>query len=253
MSPTSWRWTSRVPPARLRTHSIRFVAERSNDGRIIGALAFGRDITERKEAAREKQRYLVQLRRNLEDAVAAIAATVEARDPYTAGHQKRVAALAAEMARELGLDEETVQGIHLAGTIHDLGKIKIPAEILARPGGLSALEARLVRIHPEAGWEILKGVEFPWPIAEMVLEHHERMNGSGYPKGLRGEQISLGARILAVADVVEAMASHRPYRPSRGLAFALSDIEQDREGCFDPVVVKACLALFREKGYLLRD
>jgi PAS domain S-box-containing protein/putative nucleotidyltransferase with HDIG domain len=241
------------PAGELRTHSIRFVAERNNDGRIIGALAFGRDITERKEAAREKQKYLVQLRQNLEDAVAAIAATVEARDPYTAGHQKRVAALAAEMARELGLDEETVQGIHLAGTIHDLGKIKIPAEILARPGGLSALEARLIRIHPEAGWEILKGVEFPWPIAEMVLEHHERQNGSGYPRGLRGEQISLGARILAVADVVEAMASHRPYRPSRELSFALSDIEGDREGCFDPVVVKACLTLFRDKGYQLPD
>ncbi len=241
------------PAGETRTHSIRFVPERNNDGRTVGALAFGRDITEQKEAAREKQRYLVQLRRNLEDAVAAIAATVEARDPYTAGHQRRVAALAAEMARELGLGEEGVQGIHLAGTIHDLGKIKVPAEILARPGGLSALEARLIRIHPEAGWEILKGIEFPWPIADIVLEHHERMNGSGYPKGLRGEQISLGARILAVADVVEAMASHRPYRPSRGLAFALSDIEKDPEGCFDPVVVKACLTLFREKGYQLRD
>ncbi len=241
------------PAGETRTHSVRFVAERSNDGRIVGALAFGRDITERKEAAREKQQSLVQLRRNLEDAVAAIAATVEARDPYTAGHQRRVAELAAEIAKELGLDEENVQGIHLAGTIHDLGKIKIPAEILARPGGLSALEARLIRIHPEAGWEILKGVEFPWPIAEMVLEHHERLNGSGYPKGLRGEQISTGARILAVADVVEAMASHRPYRPARGLAFALSDIEKDEAGCFDPVVVQACLRLFREKGYQLPD
>ena len=241
------------PVGGRRTHSIRFVPERNGDGRVVGALAFGRDITERKEAARERQQYLVQLRRNLEDAVAAIAATVEARDPYTAGHQTRVAALAAEMARELGLDEETVQGIHLAGTIHDLGKIKIPAEILARPGGLSALETRLVRIHPEAGWEILKGVEFPWPIAEMVLQHHERMNGSGYPTGLRGEQISLGARILAVADVVEAVASHRPYRPARGLTLALSDIEADREGCFDPAVVKACLRLFREKGFQFRD
>ncbi len=241
------------PAGGSRTHSIRFVPERSDDGRIVGALAFGRDITERKEAARERQRYLVQLRQNLEDAVAAIAATVEARDPYTAGHQKRVAALAAETARELGLDEETVQGIHLAGTIHDLGKIKIPAEILARPGGLSALETRLVRIHPEAGWEILKGVEFPWPIAEMVLQHHERMNGSGYPYGLRGEQISLGARILAVADVVEAVASHRPYRPARGLELALSDIERDPESCFDHAVVRACLSLFREKGFQFRD
>ncbi|MDX9735238.1 MAG: PAS domain S-box protein [Thermoanaerobaculia bacterium] len=242
-----------APDGAARTHSVLFVAERGDDGRVVGALAFGRDVTDRKEADREKQRYLVQLRRNLEDAVAAIAATVEARDPYTAGHQRRVADLAAEMARELQLGEEAVRGIHLAGTIHDLGKIKIPAEILARPGGISALERRLIRIHPEAGWEILKGIDFPWPIAEIVHEHHERLDGSGYPRGLQGERISLGARILAVADVVEAMASHRPYRPSRGLAYALSEIEQDPEGCFDPVVVKACLTLFREKGYQLRD
>jgi HD-GYP domain-containing protein (c-di-GMP phosphodiesterase class II) len=241
------------PAGETRIHSIRFVAERSNDGRIIGALAFGRDVTEQKEAAREKQLYLVQLRQNLEDAVAAIAATVEARDPYTAGHQRRVAALAAGMAKELGLAEEAVQGIHLAGTIHDLGKIKIPAEILARPGQLSEIETRLIQIHPEAGWEILKGVEFPWPIAEMVLEHHERLDGSGYPKGLRGEQISQGARIIAVADVVEAMASHRPYRPSRGLNAALAQIESDRETLYDATVVDACLRLFREKGYRLAD
>lgn len=240
----------RSPAGGTRTHGIRFVAERDEAGRVVGALAFGRDITDRKEAARERQRYLVQLRQNLEDAVAAIAATVEARDPYTAGHQRGVAALAAEIARELGLDAETVQGIHLAGTIHDLGKIKIPAEILARPGGLSALETRLVRLHPEAGWEILKGVEFPWPIAEMVLQHHERRDGSGYPKGLRGEEISLGARILAVADVVEAAVSHRPYRPARSLDRALSEIEQE-EGAFDPAVVKACLTLFRERGFRL--
>ena len=241
------------PGGSMRTHSVLFVAERSDDGRVVGALAFGRDVTEKKEADRERQRYLLQLRRNLEDAVAAIAATVEARDPYTAGHQKRVADVAAGIARELGLDEETVQAIHLAGTIHDLGKIKIPAEILARPGGLSPLEARLVRIHPEAGWEILKGIDFPWPIAEIVLQHHERLDGSGYPRGLRGEAISLGARILAVADVVEAMASHRPYRPSRGLAYALAVVEEDQEGCFDRAIVGACLRLFREKGYQLRE
>ncbi len=240
------------PAGELRTHNIRFVAERNDEGTIIGALAFGRDVTERKDAAREKQKYHNQLRHNLEDTVTAIAATVEARDPYTAGHQRHVAALAAAMATELRLGEEAVQGIHIAGTIHDLGKIKIPAEILARPGQLSEIETRLIQLHPEAGWEILKGVEFPWPIAEMVLEHHERLDGSGYPNRLKGEQISLGARILAVADVVEAMATHRPYRPSRGLDFALSEIERDRGVLYDADVVDACLRLFREKGYQFR-
>jgi HD-GYP domain-containing protein (c-di-GMP phosphodiesterase class II) len=201
----------------------------------------------------ERQRHRDQSRRSLEEAVAAIAATVEAPDSYTAGHQRRVAALAAGMAKELGLAEEEVQGIHLAGTIHDLGKIRIPAEILARPGELSEIETRLIQIHPEVGWEILKGVELPWPIAEMVLEHHERLDGSGYPKGLRGVQISQGARIIAVADVVEAMASDRPYRPSRGLDAALSQIEGDRAVLFDAAAVDACLALFRVKGYRLEE
>lgn len=220
---------------------------------LAGDLAFGVDALrariEKTKAARENRRYLQQIRQNLEETVETIAATVEARDPYTAGHQRRVAAFAAAIALELGLGEEVVQGIHLAGTIHDLGKIKIPAEILARPGQLSEIEERIIQIHPEAGWEILKGVEFPWPIAEMVLQHHERLDGSGYPRGLRGEQVSLGARILGVADVVEAMASHRPYRPSRGLDAALSQIEADRDVLFDSAVVDACLTLFRRKGY----
>ncbi len=238
-------------PATFDEEEIRLVSE------LAGDLAFGiealRARSERKEAAREKQKYFVQIRQNLEETVATIAATVEARDPYTAGHQRRVAAFAAAIAEELGLDEETVQGIHLAGTIHDLGKIKVPAEILARPGQLSEIEERIIQIHPEAGWEILRGVEFPWPIAEMVLQHHERLDGSGYPRGLRGEQISMGARILGVADVVEAMASHRPYRPSRGLKAALSQVEGDRGVLFDAAVVDACLALFREKGYRLEE
>ncbi len=238
-------------PDTFDEEEIGLVSELASD------LAFGiealRARSERKEATREKQKYLVQMRQNLEETVATIAATVEARDPYTAGHQRRVAALAAAIATELGLGEEAVKGIHLAGTIHDLGKIKVPAEILARPGQLSEIEERIIQIHPEAGWEILRGVEFPWPIAEMVLEHHERQDGSGYPRGLRGEQIPIGARILAVADVVEAMASHRPYRPSRGLNVALSQIEADRAVLFDAAVVDACLALFREKGYRLEE
>lgn len=238
-------------PDAFDEEEIRLVSE------LAGDLAFGiealRARSEKKEADREKQKYLVQIRQNLEETVETIAATVEARDPYTAGHQRRVAAFAAAIARELGLGEEVVQGIHLAGTIHDLGKIKVPAEILARPGQLSEIEERIIQIHPEAGWEILKGVVFPWPIAEMVLQHHERLDGSGYPRGLSGEQVSQGARILGVADVVEAMASHRPYRPSRGLEAALSQVEADRGVLFDAPVVDACLVLFREKGYRFED
>ncbi len=238
-------------PGTFDEEEIRLVSELASD------LAFGiealRARSEKKEADREKQKYLVQIRQNLEETVETIAATVEARDPYTAGHQRRVAAFAAAIARELGLGEEVVQGIHLAGTIHDLGKIKVPAEILARPGQLSEIEERIIQIHPEAGWEILKGVVFPWPIAEMVLQHHERLDGSGYPRGLSGEQVSLGARILGVADVVEAMASHRPYRPSRGLEAALSQVEAGQGVLFDAAVVDACMTLFREKGYRFED
>jgi PAS domain S-box-containing protein len=215
---------------------------------LAGDLAFGvqtlRTRAERRAAGDT-------LRRSLEDSIQTIAATVEMRDPYTAGHQRRVATLAEAIALEMGLAEERVHGLRLAGTIHDLGKIGVPAEILAKPTRLSAIEFHLVQQHPQAGYDILKDVSFPWPIARMVLEHHERLDGTGYPRGLKGEAILLESRILAVADVIEAMSSHRPYRAGLGLDAALQEIQDKRGSAFDPEVVDACLRLFREKGFAL--
>ncbi|MBI5660309.1 MAG: PAS domain S-box protein [Nitrosomonadales bacterium] len=215
---------------------------------MAGDLAFGiRTLRLRQE----QQRGAEQVRKGLEGTVQAIAAMVELRDPYTAGHQRRVAQLAAAIAVELGLPEERVRGIHLAGTIHDLGKIQTPAEILSKPGKLSATEFNLIKDHPQNGYEILKGIAFPWPIAQMVWQHHEKLDGSGYPQGLKGEEILLEARILSVADVVEAMSSHRPYRPGLGTDAAMAEIGRGRGGRYDPDAVDACVRLFREKGYEL--
>ncbi len=186
------------------------------------------------------------LRQSLEDSVKAIAGTVEARDPYTSGHQLRVGHLASAIGREMKLPEESIRGIELAGSIHDLGKISIPAEILSKPSRLTNIERALVRQHAQSGYDILKDINYPWPIATMVLQHHERMDGSGYPQGLKGEQILQGSRILAVADVVESMSSHRPYRPAFGIEAAIKEIEGGRSTLYDAEVVDACLRLFRE-------
>jgi len=223
---------------------------------MAGDMAFGvrslRMRQERDRALVKNQQHLVQLESNLEDTVRAIATIVEMRDPYTAGHQARVADLAAALAKQMGLPEEQVHAIHLAGTVHDLGKIKIPAEILSKPGRITDIEFSLIKVHPQAGYDILKGINFPWPIALMVLQHHERFDGSGYPQGLKGEAILLEARILGVADMVEAMSSHRPYRPGLGIEIALAEITRQRGIYFDPQVVDACLALFREQHYSFR-
>jgi putative nucleotidyltransferase with HDIG domain/PAS domain S-box-containing protein len=188
-------------------------------------------------------------RASLEATVGAIANTVEMRDPYTAGHQQRVAKLAVAIARELRLSEHEVEGIYLAGILHDVGKIDIPAEILNKPGKLTPLQYQLIQTHAQSGYDIVKGVDFPWPIAQMVLQHHERLDGSGYPQGLKGEQIIPEARIIAVADVVEGMMSHRPYRPMLGIEAALAEIEKGKGRLFDPATVDACIALFRERRF----
>ncbi|MDP2760357.1 MAG: HD domain-containing protein [Sideroxyarcus sp.] len=194
-----------------------------------------------------------KLQDSLEDTVRAIATIGEMRDPYTSGHQVRVADLATAIAKQLGLPDEQVHAIHLAGMVHDLGKIKVPAEILSKPGRITDIEFSLIKIHPQAGYDILKGIDFPWPIAQIVLQHHERLDGSGYPQGLKGEQIIIEARILSVADVVEAMSSHRPYRPGLGIEVALAEITRQRGIHFDPAVVDACLALFREQHYSFKS
>jgi len=203
------------------------------------------------QAEAEQQQMLKKMSAVLQDTVQAIAATVEMRDPYTAGHQRRVAELAAAIGGELDLPHERIFALHLAGVVHDLGKISLPAEILTKPGRLNDIEYTLIKQHSQTGYDILKGVEFPWPLAQFVLQHHERMDGSGYPNGLKGNDILLEARILAVADVVEAMSSHRPYRAGLGMDVALAEIEKNRGKLYDANVVDATLRLFRERNYHL--
>ena len=201
------------------------------------------------ELEEERKRAKQKLQKTLEKTIHALASAIEMRDPYTAGHQKRVTKLACAIAKEMGLSKEQIEGIRMAGLIHDIGKISIPSEILTKPGKLNDLEYSLIKTHPQAGYNILKGIEFPWPVAQIVLQHHERMDGSGYPQGLCGKDILLEARILAVADVVEAMSSHRPYRPAYGIDKALEEISKNKGILYDPEVVNACLRLFNQKGF----
>lgn len=189
------------------------------------------------------------LRRAMDGIIRAMSRTVEMRDPYTSGHQQRVAALSVAIAEEMGLARNQIEGIRLAAMIHDLGKITVPAGILSKPTRLADYEFALIKTHPRVGYDILKEIEFPWPIADMVYQHHEKMNGSGYPQGLSGQDILPEARILCVADVVEAMASHRPYRPAIGLDQALAEITDNAGALYDPEAVQACLSIFRERGF----
>ncbi|MGP8153198.1 MAG: PAS domain S-box protein, partial [Smithella sp.] len=212
-------------------------------------IAHALDITESKKAEEALKQSFVRIRKALGAIVNAMAFLVETRDPYTAGHQKRVGDLARSIAVEIGLSSDRIDGIRMAATIHDIGKISIPAEILSTPRKLTDIEFSLIKTHSQAGYDILKDIEFPWPIARMVLEHHERMNGSGYPNRLKGDQTLLESRIISVADVVEAMASHRPYRAGLGIDTALDEITKNRNILYDPEVVDACLKLFREKKY----
>ncbi|OHD84383.1 HD domain-containing phosphohydrolase [Sulfuricurvum sp. RIFCSPLOWO2_12_FULL_43_24] len=187
------------------------------------------------------------------DTVAAIATTIEMRDPYTAGHQKRVASLACAIAQEMGMGHERIEGLRLAAQIHDVGKIQIPAEILSKPTKLSNIEFLMIKTHPETGYAILKGIEFPWPVATIIQQHHEKMDGSGYPFGLKGDNILLEARILTIADIVEAMASHRPYRPALGIDAALEAILKERGIRLDAEVVDVCISIFEEKRFYFME
>jgi len=213
-----------------------------------GAVLLLRDVRHRQKAEDELKQSLAKLRRLLEEIVNVLASTAEMRDPYTAGHQRRVTVLACAIAEELGLSPEQIEGIRLAARIHDIGKIYVPAEILSKPGRLTETEFSLIKAHPQVGHDALQSIEFPWPVAEIILQHHERLDGSGFPRGLSGEEILLEARVLAVADVVEAMSSHRPYRPARGIEKALEEISQQKGILYDSQVVDACLKLFSEKG-----
>ncbi|EIC20334.1 HD domain-containing phosphohydrolase [Thiorhodovibrio frisius] len=212
-----------------------------------------RDLTDRHLAEQEKLASAERIRTALVQTIEAISRTVETRDPYTAGHQRRVATLGREMALALGLDQHMVDGVYMGGTIHDIGKLYIPAEILNRPGKLNDAEFMLIKTHCSVGRDIIAGIEFPWPLAEMIHQHHERIDGTGYPRGLRGEEILLQARILSIADVVDAMSSRRPYREAMGLDAALKEIARGAGTIYDPEAADVCIQLFKSHGLRLED
>jgi PAS domain S-box-containing protein/putative nucleotidyltransferase with HDIG domain len=220
---------------------------------VTGYSCIDRDFTKRKESEQELQASFDSLEKSFQGTVFTMARIVETRDPYTSGHQLRVAELAKAIAAHMDLSDETVQTVFLAAVIHDIGKICIPQELLSKPGRLSEIEMNLIRTHPQVSFEILSGIDFPWPIADIVLQHHELFDGTGYPNGLSGEDISLEARILCAADVVEAMSSHRPYRPKLGEEIALEELVKHRGTRYDPDVVDACCALFSVEGYCLPE
>jgi PAS domain S-box-containing protein/putative nucleotidyltransferase with HDIG domain len=238
-------WTD----GRVAWVSTTKVPLRDKQGQVLGTFGISRDITSRKMAEERLNKTLQHLHAAMTSTIRVLGLTVEARDPYTAGHQQKTTFLAEAIAREMGLSSERVEGLHMAGLVHDIGKISIPAEILSKPTKLTPGEYALVKTHAQKGYEILKDVEFPWPLAEIVHQHHERMNGSGYPRGLKGDEIIMEARILCVADTMEAMVSHRPYRPALGPKLALAEVEKGKGILYDADVAETCLKLFREKRF----
>ena len=224
---------------------------RGSDGELLGIVENFKDISRLKGIQEDLQQSFEKFRKAMGGIIQAISLTIEKRDPHTAGHQRRVAKLSRAIATDMGFSWDRIEGIRMAAAIHDLGKIHVPAAILSRPGRLSEPELGIIRIHPNIGYDILKGIKFSWPIAQTILQHHERMDGSGYPFGLFADDILEEARILAVADVVEAMSSHRPYRPAHGIDKALEEISKGKGILYDPNVVDVCLNLFLKKNFKL--
>ncbi len=218
-------------------------------GKIIGVINYLRDITYRLQIEEEREDSLKKVKKTLDGTVTALASLSEKRDPYTAGHQQRVARLACAIAHELKLPSDVIEGLKVSGSLHDIGKMTIPAELLCKPHQLNEYEFNIIKVHPKNAFDILKDIEFPWPVAQAVYQHHERLNGSGYPLGAAGNEIILEARILAVADVTEAITSHRPYRPALGLEMALEEISKNRGFLYDQDIVAACLALFKKRSF----
>jgi PAS domain S-box-containing protein len=224
---------------------------RGQNGELIGIVEDFKDISRLKRIQADLQQSFEKFRKSMGGIIQAISLTIEKRDPHTAGHQRRVAKLSRAIATDMGFSWDRIEGIRMAAAIHDLGKIHVPAAILARPGRLSEAELAIIKIHPQIAYDILKGIEFSWPIAQTILQHHERMDGSGYPFGLFAEDILEEAMILAVADVVEAMSSHRPYREACGIDKALEEISKGKGVLYDPKVVNVCMNLFLKKKFKL--
>lgn len=231
--------------------SYNYAPIRDESGQITGSVVVARDITEKKRAEDQRKSYVHRLESTMEDTLNILAKTVDIRDPYTAGHEQRVGAISQDIAIKMGLSKTDAHNLKLIGLVHDIGKVGVPAEILSKPSKLSKIEFDLIKTHVNIGYEILKNVNFIAPVAEIVREHHERIDGSGYPRGLKGNDILMEARIIAVADVIESMASHRPYRAALGIDAALAEIEGGRGTKYDPRVVDACLELFRKDGYTI--
>jgi PAS domain S-box-containing protein len=219
------------------------------NGKVVGILGIGINITKHKKLEHHLREIMVKLKKTLTGIIFATELIIETRDPYTAGHQRRVAMLAKAIAENMELSDQQIEGVYMVGMIHDVGKISIPAEILSMPRRLTPAEFNLIKNHPQAGYDILKNIDFPWPVADIIIQHHERIDGTGYPKGISGNKIMLEAKIIMVADVVEAMASHRPYRAAFGLERALGEIKQNRGILYDPDVVDACVELFVKKKF----
>ncbi len=217
--------------------------------KFAGAVLLFNDITKSIIAEEKLKQSFKILQKATEDVIQAMASTSEMRDPYTAGHQRRVKELAVAIGKEMGITKEQLEGVKFAGMIHDIGKISVPSDILSKPGKITEMEYEVIKSHCKTGYELLDKIKFPWPISKIVYQHHERMDGSGYPNGLVGNNIIAEARILAVADVVEAMTSHRPYRPALGIEIALEEIENNKNSCYDKDVVQACLVLFKNKNF----
>ena len=232
-----------------RVWHLRLYPTRGPQGEIKGLLAALLDITARKLAEEMMHCTLDKLQRAFEGVVQAMSITMEMKDLYTSGHQQRVSRLSCALAAEMGLPEERIEGLRVAGLLHDLGKIAVASEILSKPGKINEYEFAIIKAHPQVGYDILKTIEFPWPVADVVLQHHERLDGSGYPAGLKEPDILLEAKILGVADVVEAMSSHRPYRPACGLTLALEEISQHKGVIYEAAVVDACLNLFANNEF----
>ena len=252
---SNWKSTRELTLRRKNGQEIiiaeTILAIRYDSGKISFYDGILEDITDRKQAQLQVDQSLQQLQKTIKEIIEAMAYIGEVRDPYTAGHQRRVAQLSSAMGITMGLKDSQQEGLYMAAFVHDIGKILVPSDILSKPGKLTKYEFEMIKDHTRVGYEILKTIEFPWPIAQIVLQHHERLDGSGYPNGLTTDDIIIEAKILAVADVVEAMSSHRPYRPALGIDAALDEIKKHRGKLYDPVAVDACVNLFEESAYSL--